>query len=168
VDATAVRPRGREPAVAGSRPGRARRERGGESGGGAMGRERACIGRGRYRGMARDGAQVASGRPADPARPAARAGALPDRGAKPRPPGIYGAPVRLRGGIDLGGTKVDAIVVDDGHEIHGRSRRPTPTEGGPPGVVHELAAVMRAAASSAGIEVASLAGVGVGALGKVA
>jgi glucokinase len=75
--------------------------------------------------------------------------------------------VTLRGGIDLGGTKVDAIVVDDGHEIHGRARRPTPTEGGPPAVIHELAAVMREAASAAGIELAALAGVGVGAPGKV-
>jgi glucokinase len=73
----------------------------------------------------------------------------------------------LRGGIDLGGTKIDAIVVDDGHEIRGRARRPTPTEGGPPAVIRELGVTMREAASAAGIEVGSLAGVGVGAPGKV-
>ena len=73
----------------------------------------------------------------------------------------------FRGGIDLGGTKIDAIVVDDGHEIRGRARRATPTEGGPPAVIRELGVTMREAAAAAGIDVASLAGVGVGAPGKV-
>ncbi len=52
----------------------------------------------------------------------------------------------LRGGIDLGGTKIEAIVVDDAHEIRGQSRRLTPTDGGPADVVTELAAAMREAA----------------------
>jgi len=73
----------------------------------------------------------------------------------------------LRGGIDLGGTKVEAIVVDDGHEIRGQARRPTPTEGGPPAVVRELAAALREAAAAAGVEPSSLAGVGVGSPGEV-
>ena len=36
-----------------------------------------------------------------------------------------------RGGIDLGGTKIEAIVVDPRNSVLGASRRPTPTEGGP-------------------------------------
>ncbi len=37
----------------------------------------------------------------------------------------------LRGGIDLGGTKIEAIVVDDANTVLGSSRRPTPTTGTP-------------------------------------
>jgi glucokinase len=73
----------------------------------------------------------------------------------------------LRGGIDLGGTKIEAIVVNDGHTVLGSSRHPTPTEGGPAAVVRELAAAVRAAAAAADVEVSALAGVGVGAPGQV-
>ena len=73
----------------------------------------------------------------------------------------------LRGGIDLGGTKIEAIVVDDANEIRGQAKRMTPVEGGPPDVVRELAAALREAAAAAGVEPASLAGVGVGAPGEV-
>jgi glucokinase len=73
----------------------------------------------------------------------------------------------LRGGIDLGGTKIEAVVVDDTNTILGQARLATPTEDGPPAVVHELGAAMREAASAAGVELASLAGVGIGAPGEV-
>ena len=73
----------------------------------------------------------------------------------------------FRGGIDLGGTKIDAIVVDDAHQVLGTVRRATPTEGGPPDVVRELAAALQEAAAAAGVETSALAGVGVGAPGKV-
>jgi len=70
----------------------------------------------------------------------------------------------MRGGLDLGGTKIEALVVDDANEIRGQARVPTPTEGGPPAVVQALAAAMREAA---GGDVKQLAGVGVGAPGEV-
>ena len=73
----------------------------------------------------------------------------------------------LRGGIDLGGTKIEAIVVDDAHRVVGTVRRATPTDGGPPEVVRELAAGLEEAAAAAGVETSALAGVGVGAPGKV-
>ena len=73
----------------------------------------------------------------------------------------------LRGGIDLGGTKIEAMVVDETQAIRGQARRLTPTTGGPAAVVSELAATMREAASAASVEVLSLAGVGVGAPGEV-
>jgi len=73
----------------------------------------------------------------------------------------------LRGGIDLGGTKIEAIVVDDGDAVLGAARRDTPTEGGPPGVVQELAAALEEAAAAAGVEPSALAGVGVGSPGQV-
>jgi glucokinase len=75
--------------------------------------------------------------------------------------------VTLRGGLDLGGTKIEAIVVDDAHEIRGQARALTPADGGPPAVVAELAAAMREAASAAGVQPSELAGVGVGAPGEV-
>jgi glucokinase len=75
--------------------------------------------------------------------------------------------MELRGGIDLGGTKIEAIVVDDGNSVRGSSRHVTPTEGGPEAVVRELAAAIKAAASAAGVDVSALAGVGVGSPGEV-
>jgi glucokinase len=73
----------------------------------------------------------------------------------------------LRGGLDLGGTKIEGIVVDDAHEIRGQARRITPTAGGPAAIVSELAATMREAAAAAGVEASTLSGVGVGAPGEV-
>lgn len=73
----------------------------------------------------------------------------------------------FRGGIDLGGTKIEAIVVDDLHTIMGRARSATPTDGGPAAVVHELGVAMRNAATDAGVDIFALQGVGVGAPGEV-
>ena len=80
---------------------------------------------------------------------------------------VYGLAMSLRGGIDLGGTKIEAIVVDDGQEVRGSSRRETPHEGGPPDVVQELAATLREACEAASVEPTELAGVGVGSPGEV-
>jgi glucokinase len=80
---------------------------------------------------------------------------------------VYGLAVPLRGGIDLGGTKIQAIVVDERQEVRASSRRETPHVGGPPDVVAELAATMREACAAAGVEPAELAGVGVGSPGEV-
>ena len=73
----------------------------------------------------------------------------------------------LRGGIDLGGTKIEAIVVDAGQQVVGQSREPTPTEGGPAAVAAAMGAAMKGAAKAAGVQTASLAGVGVGSPGDV-
>jgi glucokinase len=73
----------------------------------------------------------------------------------------------LRGGIDLGGTKIEAVVVDDANEVLGKSRRETPRSGGPPDVVRELSGALGDAAAAAGVEIAELAGVGVGSPGEV-
>src|SRR2546430_1181888 len=42
------------------------------------------------------------------------------------------------GGLDLGGTKIQAAVVDSHGRVVGESRRPTPTSGGPAVVAGEL------------------------------
>src|SRR3954466_4121862 len=72
-----------------------------------------------------------------------------------------------RGGLDLGGTKIQAAVVDQRGRVIGESRHPTPTSGGPDAVAKELIASMREAADAAGGEVSSLSGVGVGSPGEI-
>src|SRR4051794_11380411 len=72
-----------------------------------------------------------------------------------------------RGGLDLGGTKIQAAVVDQRGRVIGESRHPTPTSGGPDAVAKELIASMREAADAAGVEVSSLSGVGVGSPGEI-
>jgi glucokinase len=71
----------------------------------------------------------------------------------------------LRGGIDLGGTKIQTVVVDASGEVKGEARCPTPTDGGPAGVAAQMAEALREAAKGAGVESSALAGVGVGSPG---
>jgi glucokinase len=71
----------------------------------------------------------------------------------------------LRGGIDLGGTKIQTAIVDAGGEVVGEARHPTPTEGGPEDVAAAMAAALREAAERAGVETSALKGVGVGSPG---
>jgi glucokinase len=73
----------------------------------------------------------------------------------------------MRGGIDLGGTKIQAVVVDDAGGVKGEERVPTPTAGGPPNVADAMADAVRAAATAAGVETTELDGVGVGSPGIV-
>jgi glucokinase len=74
---------------------------------------------------------------------------------------------QLRGGIDLGGTKIEAVVVDCDAEVVGQAREPTPTSGGPSAVAAQMASAMQAAAKAAGVETSALAGTGVGSPGDV-
>lgn len=71
----------------------------------------------------------------------------------------------MRGGIDLGGTKIQAVVVDEHSTVAGEAREATPTEGTKSDVIRAMAETVRAAAEAAGVETSSLAGVGVGAPG---
>ena len=72
------------------------------------------------------------------------------------------------GGIDLGGTKIQTVVVDDGYTVLGSARRPTPTSGGPKDVANAMATALGEAARAAEIESAQLAGIGVGSPGTIA
>jgi glucokinase len=74
----------------------------------------------------------------------------------------------IRGGIDLGGTKIQAVVVGDGADVMGSSRLPTPRSGGPPDVAAAMAEAIREAADQAGAATGDLEGVGVGSPGVVA
>jgi glucokinase len=71
------------------------------------------------------------------------------------------------GGIDLGGTKIQTVVVDEDHSVLGSARRPTPTTGGPADVAGEMEAALRDAAKAAELEPETLAGVGVGSPGTI-
>ena len=73
----------------------------------------------------------------------------------------------MRGGIDLGGTKIQAVVVDGRSKVLGEHRMPTPKDAGAEGVVWALAEAIRAAAAAAGVDTSALDGVGVGSPGTV-
>lgn len=73
----------------------------------------------------------------------------------------------LKGGLDLGGTKIQAVVTDGDATVVGRARRDTPRRGGAEAVLAELADAMRDALDDAGVEPMALSGVGVGAPGSV-
>ncbi|HWM08120.1 MAG TPA: ROK family protein [Solirubrobacteraceae bacterium] len=70
-------------------------------------------------------------------------------------------------GVDLGGTKIQVAILDDGGEVAGQARRPTPTQGGPKDVAAEIAAALREAAAEAGVDTSDFEGIGVGSPGKV-
>jgi glucokinase len=73
----------------------------------------------------------------------------------------------MKAGIDLGGTKIQAVVVSDRFAVRGQARRQTPTDGGPPAVAAEIEAATREAAQAAGIDVPELTGIGVGSPGAI-
>jgi glucokinase len=73
----------------------------------------------------------------------------------------------LRGGIDLGGTKIQGIIADGKNQVLGQARRPTPQEGGPPDVVAALIEALEEAAEQAGVSPESLDGIGIGAPGGI-
>jgi glucokinase len=72
-----------------------------------------------------------------------------------------------RAGVDLGGTKIQTVVLDGRSKVVGQSRVPTPTNGGPDAIVLTIAQAVGAAADEAGLATDSLVGVGVGAPGGI-
>jgi glucokinase len=75
--------------------------------------------------------------------------------------------VPTHGGIDLGGTKIQAAIVDDDHNVLGSARRLTPVTGGPADVATEMETALSEAAKAAELDPATLAGVGVGSPGTI-
>jgi glucokinase len=71
------------------------------------------------------------------------------------------------GGIDLGGTKIQAVVVDEAHEVLGAARHPTPATGGPADVTLAMVGAVREALDVAGIGAGELSAIGVGSPGVV-
>jgi glucokinase len=72
-----------------------------------------------------------------------------------------------RAGVDLGGTKIEAIVVDAQNEVLGSARRPTPTDGQPADVAAAISEAVKEACQAAGLESSSLSGIGIGSPGLV-
>ncbi len=75
----------------------------------------------------------------------------------------------IYGGIDLGGTKIQAAIVDGDadHQVLGAKRDQTPLKGGPKAIVARMAGVLKEAAEEAGVDIGALEGVGVGSPGSV-
>ena len=72
-----------------------------------------------------------------------------------------------RGGIDLGGTKIQAAIVTVKGEVIGDAKLPTPTKGGPEDVARQMAEALTQAAGGADLASDSLGGIGVGSPGDV-
>lgn len=75
--------------------------------------------------------------------------------------------MKARAGIDLGGTKIQAVIVNGRNQVVGQARHHTPAEGGPEAVVAEMAAATAEAAEQAGLPTTELLGVGVGSPGTI-
>jgi glucokinase len=73
----------------------------------------------------------------------------------------------MRAGIDLGGTKIQAVVIGDDGRVLGQERVPTPRSGGPADVADAMAGAVRTASEQAGVETGELDGVGVGSPGVI-
>ncbi|WP_228557318.1 hypothetical protein [Myxococcus sp. AB025B] len=58
---------------------------------------------------------------------------------------------KVWGGIDLGGTKIEAVVIDGHGKPIGHARHPTPTQGEPEDVVREMYGALEEAVQTAGL-----------------
>ena len=74
---------------------------------------------------------------------------------------------RLVGGLDLGGTKIQAVVLDGRRSVIGEAKSATPTTEGAQDVILALVSTMGSACADAGVELGDLAGVGVGSPGAI-
>ena len=70
-------------------------------------------------------------------------------------------------GIDLGGTKIQTVVVDGDWQVLGQARHPTPTTGGPDDVIAAMADSVAESCADAGVEPSALAATGVGSPGAI-
>jgi glucokinase len=71
------------------------------------------------------------------------------------------------GGLDLGGTKIQAVLLDGKRTVVAEAKRPTPARGGGKGVVKALAETLEEVCDQAGVKTSDLTGVGVGSPGAI-
>ncbi len=71
------------------------------------------------------------------------------------------------GGVDLGGTKIQALITDANYSILGECRSPTPTTGGPRDIAEAIALTVRQSAQRADADLAELVGIGIGSPGTI-
>jgi glucokinase len=74
---------------------------------------------------------------------------------------------RLVGGLDLGGTKIQAVLLDGRRSVVAEAKHATPSDGGPEDVLDALAATLGEVCDAAGTRTRDLAGVGVGSPGAI-
>jgi glucokinase len=73
---------------------------------------------------------------------------------------------RLLVGVDVGGTKIAVLVVDEEHQVRGHTMLPTPLDG-PESALSGIIAAVREAVGLAGASMSDVAAVGVGTPGRV-
>lgn len=73
----------------------------------------------------------------------------------------------LRAGVDLGGTKIQSIIVDDDDRVLGTDRRFTPQDGGPAEVTDAMGDSVKAAMADGMLSHDELIGVGIGGPGQI-
>src|SRR6476620_12643695 len=73
----------------------------------------------------------------------------------------------LRAGIDLGGTKIQAVVLDDSGDVQGEARLPTPTTGGPEAVADAVGDAIHEATEAAGVHKHDIESIGIGSPGVI-
>ena len=73
----------------------------------------------------------------------------------------------LVGGVDLGGTKILAAIVDEENRVLGRAKASTPAQEGGPAILATIAGSLRLAAAEAGVAISDLKGIGVGSPGPL-
>ncbi len=78
-----------------------------------------------------------------------------------------GGKKRVFGGLDLGGTKIQAVLLDEEGNVLSQARRATPQQGGPPAIIDEMFSTLQEATKLMKLEPSALTGVGVGAPGAV-
>jgi glucokinase len=76
------------------------------------------------------------------------------------------AATQVTAGVDLGGTKIQSVVLRD-HEVAGSARVLTPQTGAAADVIEAIAGTVKAALEQAGAGPSALAGVGIGAPGEI-
>src|SRR3954464_3642803 len=79
--------------------------------------------------------------------------------------GLRGGAVTILAGVDLGGTKVQAVVLRDGERV-GQARLPPPPKGSNDEIVEACAETAVQAFQEAGIEPSEAATLGLGAPGQ--
>lgn len=73
----------------------------------------------------------------------------------------------LRAGVDLGGTKIQTVIVDERNSVVGTDRRRTPRKGGPAAVTDSIASSVEVAIIDASRDPSAVEAVGVGSPGQI-
>ena len=73
----------------------------------------------------------------------------------------------FRVGVDLGGTKIQSVLLNKENRVLANDRRLTPHDNGPPGVAHAIAASVAEVIRKSKVPMADVMGIGVGSPGQI-